>query len=59
MPLASQYPCLIDVRDVTRDNRRQEEAAARIFDALKAENRWKVVYIDDMQKVLGRHDPAG
>ena len=58
VPLSSQYPCLIDVRDVNRDNRSQEEAAVRIFDALKAENRWKVVYIDDMQKVLGRHDPA-
>jgi hypothetical protein len=59
VPLSSQYPYLIDVRDVSRDNHRQEELAARIFDALKAENRWKAVYIDDMQKVLGSHDPAG
>jgi hypothetical protein len=58
VPLASQYPCLIDVRDVTRDNRRQEEVGARIFDALQAENRWKLVYIDDMQKVLRSHDPS-
>lgn len=59
VPLASQYPLLIDVRDVTRDSRRQEEVAARIFDALQASNRWKLVLIDDMQKVLRSYDPAG
>jgi hypothetical protein len=59
VPLSSQYPYLIDVRDLSRDNYRQEALAARIFDALKAENRWKVVYIDDMQKVLNSYDPAG
>ena len=58
VPLGSQLPILIDVRDVTKDDRRQEEAAARIFDALKAEGRWKLAYIDDMQKVLRSHDPA-
>jgi hypothetical protein len=58
VPLESQYPCLVDVRDVAKDTHHQEEVAARVFDALKAVNRWKVVYIDDMQKVLGSHDPA-
>jgi hypothetical protein len=59
VPLGSQYPTLIDTRDVTKDDGRQEEAATGIFDALKAENRWKVVYIDDMQKVLRSFDPVG
>jgi hypothetical protein len=58
VPLGSQYPCLVDVRDVTKDTHGQEEVAARIFDTLKVDNRWKVVYIDDMQKVLGSYDPA-
>ena len=58
VPLGSQYPCLVDVRDVTKDTQHQEEVAAQIFDALRAGNRWKVVYIDDMQKVLGSYDPA-
>lgn len=58
VPLGSQYPCLVDVRDVTKNTQHQEEAATQIFDALKADNRWKVVYIDDMQKVLGSYDPA-
>ena len=58
VPLGSQYPCLVDVRDVTKDTHHQEEIGARIFDALKAADRWKVIYIDDMQKVLSTFDPA-
>lgn len=59
VPLESQYPTMIDIRDVNRDHHHQEEVAARVFDALKTENQWKVLYIDDMQKIVRSHDPAG
>lgn len=36
----------------------RQEVADKIFDALRAEGRWPVVYIDDMQKVLDRYEPV-
>lgn len=48
---------MIEIRDTTGDHRRQEEVAGKIFDALRAEGRWPVVYIDDMQKVLNHYEP--
>jgi hypothetical protein len=29
-----------------------------IVDALRAEGRWPVVYVDDMQKALDRYEPG-
>ena len=57
------YPNLIDIRDTERDFQRQQDTAARIFAAIKADGRIKAVYIDDMQHVLDSCDlhprPAG
>ncbi len=36
----------------------ESAVAAKIFDGLRAEGRWPVVYIDDVQKVLDRFEPA-
>ena len=57
------YPNLIDIRDTERDFQRQQDTAARIFAAIKADGRVKAVHIDDMQHVLDSCDlhprPAG
>jgi hypothetical protein len=37
---------------------RQQQAAAAIFAAIKADGRLKAVYIDDMQHVLDMAEPA-
>lgn len=58
IPLHSRYPVMIETRDTSGDHHRQQEVADKIFDALRAEGRWPVVYIDDMQKVLDRNEPA-
>jgi hypothetical protein len=58
LALACEFPVLIETRDTTGDLRRQQEVADKIFDALRAEGRWPVVYIDDMQKVLDRYEPV-
>jgi hypothetical protein len=58
IPLHGEFPVLIETRDTTGDLRRQQEVADKIFDALRAEGRWPVVYIDDMQKVLDRYEPV-
>jgi hypothetical protein len=58
IPLHSEFPVMIEARDTSGDHRRQQEVADKIFGALRAEGRWPVVYIDDMQKVLDRYAPA-
>ena len=58
IPLHSRFPVMIETRDTSGDHRRQQEVADKIFDALRAEGRWPIVYIDDMQKVLDRNEPA-
>jgi hypothetical protein len=55
--LKTTYPNLIDIRDTERNLQRQQDAAARIFAAIKADGRIKAVYIDDMQHVLDTYDP--
>jgi hypothetical protein len=55
IPLRSEFPVLIEIRDTSGDHRRQQETADTIFDVLQAEGRWPIVYIDDMQKVRRRH----
>ena len=48
---------LADIRDTERDLSRQQQAAAAIFAAIKADGRLKAVYIDDMQHVLDMTEP--
>lgn len=58
IPLHSKFPAMIEVRDTDGDQRRQEAIADKIFAAVRSSGRWPAVYIDDMQKILGRYDPA-
>ncbi len=37
---------------------RQQEVAGKILTAQESAGRWRVVYIDDMQKVLDSYNPA-
>jgi len=55
--LRTDYPYLADIRDNERDLNRQQQAAAAIFGAIKADGRLKAVYIDDMQHVLDMTEP--
>jgi len=59
IPLHSKFPVMIEVRDTGGDHRHQQEVAGKIFAALRLDGRWPVVYVDDMQKVLDRYEPAG
>jgi hypothetical protein len=58
-PLALQtdYPLLVDVRDTDRNVGRQQDAAARIFAAIKANAELQAVLVDDMQHVVEMTDP--
>jgi len=58
IPLRTGYPYLADIRDTTRDLHRQQQAAAAIFAAIKADGRLKTVYVDDMQHVLDMTEPG-
>ncbi len=58
IPLASSYPALIEVRDTAGDQQRQQRIASEIFAALRSAGRWPTVFIDDMQKIVDRYDPA-
>jgi hypothetical protein len=57
IPLHGRFPVMIETRDTSGDLRSQQQVATKIFDGLRAEGRWPVVYIDDMQKVLDRLEP--
>ena len=59
IPLHSCYPHAIEIRDIDRNNERQQALARRIFEALKKLDRWRLVYIDDMQQVVDSYDPDG
>jgi hypothetical protein len=56
IPLRTSYPYVADIRDTERDLARQQQAAAAIFAAIKADGRLKAVYVDDMQHVLDTTD---
>ncbi len=56
--LRSEYPAMIEIRDTSGDQQRQQEIASKIFTALESAGRWRAVYIDDMQKVLDSYNPA-
>jgi hypothetical protein len=57
LALRSSYPFLVDVRDTDRNVGRQQDAAARIFAAIKEDARLRAVLVDDMQHVLDITDP--
>ena len=56
IPLHSEYPAMIEVRDTGGDLQRQREIAGEIFAALRSAGRHRAVYIDDMQKVLDSYN---
>lgn len=58
IPLHSEFPAMIEIRDTSGDRQRQQETADKIFAALRSEGRWRAVYIDDMQKILDRYAPV-
>jgi hypothetical protein len=49
---------MIEVRDTGGDLQRQQEIAGKIFAALRSAGRHRVVYIDDLQKVLDSYNPG-
>jgi hypothetical protein len=49
---------MIEIRDPSGDQQRQQEIGSKIFTALESAGRWRAVYIDDMQKVLNSYNPA-
>ena len=58
IPLHSKFPAMIEARDTTGNQLRQQEIADKIFAALRSGGRWPAVYIDDMQKILDHYDPT-
>jgi hypothetical protein len=58
IPLHSKFPAVIEARDTSGSQLRQQEIADQIFAALRSGGHWPAVYIDDMQKVLDHYDPA-
>ena len=56
IPLQSEYPAMIEIRDTGGDLQRQREIAGEIFAALRSAGRHRAVYIDDMQKVLDSYN---
>jgi hypothetical protein len=57
VPLHSQYPHNIEIRDIDRDIERQQALARQVFEALRALGRWRLVYIDDMQRLVDSYEP--
>lgn len=49
---------MIEIRDTSGDEQRQQGIASKIFTALESAGRWWAVYIDDTQKVLDSYNPA-
>jgi hypothetical protein len=56
LPLRSQYPYRVEVRDLDHDADRQLATARQVFDALKAVGRWNLALVDDMQQLLDSYD---
>jgi hypothetical protein len=57
IPLQSEYPAMIEIRDTGGNLQHQQGIAAKIFAALRSTGRYRAVYIDDMQKVLDSYSP--
>jgi hypothetical protein len=57
IPLQSEYPAMIEIRDTGGNLQLQQKIAAKVFAALRSTGRYRAVYIDDMQKVLDSYSP--
>jgi hypothetical protein len=57
IPLQSEYPAMIEIRDTGDNLQLQQEIAAKVFAALRSTGRYRAVYIDDMQKILDSYSP--
>jgi hypothetical protein len=57
IPLQSECPAMVEIRDTSGDLQRQQDVATKIFAALRSTGRYRAVYIDDMQKVLDSYNP--
>jgi hypothetical protein len=57
IPLQSEYPAMVEIRDTSGDLQRQQDVATKIFAALRSGAPDRAVYIDDMQKVLDSYNP--
>jgi hypothetical protein len=58
IPLRSDYPAMLEIRDTGGDQQRQQTVGGQLFRALESVGRWPAVYIDDMQKVLDSCPPG-
>jgi hypothetical protein len=56
MPV-SRYRWWIEVRDLDKDQARQAQAAARVFEVLKRQHRWDLLLIHDMQRLVDSYVP--
>ena len=50
IPLRSNYPAMVEIRDTGGDQKRQLAIAGTAFHALVSAGSWPVLYIDDMQR---------
>jgi hypothetical protein len=58
IPLHSSYPAVLEIRDTSGDQQRQQAIGGQLFRALESAGRWPAVRIDDMQKVLNSYPPG-
>ena len=58
IPLRSDYPAMLEIRDTGGDRQRQQAIGGQLFHALESAGHWLAVYIDDMQKVLDSCPPG-
>ena len=58
IPLHSSYPAILEIRDTSGDQQRQQAIGDQLFRALESTGRWPAVRIDDMQKVLNSYPPG-
>jgi hypothetical protein len=56
--LRTGYPHLADVRDIELSEQRQQQVAAQIFSAIKADGQLNAVHVDDMQHVVEMTEPS-
>jgi hypothetical protein len=49
IPLHSDYPAMLEIRDTAGDQQRQQAVGGQLFRALESVRRWPAVCIDDMQ----------
>lgn len=58
IPLETEYPHWIDVRSRQHDIEQQRDVGQRIFDILKQTGRWKLVYLDNFERVADSYAPT-